>query len=86
MKKIVMGRKNYLFMGSHKGGQATAIIYSLIETCQHNGVDPLAYLADVLERIPTHLNKHIRELLPYHWKPRSMKPPLLPHLASSQGP
>lgn len=69
IKGIVLGRKNYLFMGSVRGGKAAAIIYSLIETCKQNGVDPVAYLADVLARIPTHPNKRIHELLPYHWKP-----------------
>ena len=54
-------------MGSEKGGEAAEVVYSLIETCKQNGVDPLAYLADVLQRIPTHLNKNIKELLPYNW-------------------
>lgn len=67
IKPVVIGRKNYMFMGSEKGGEAAAVIYSLIETCKQNGVDPLAYLADVLQRIPTHLNKNIKELLPYNW-------------------
>jgi transposase len=69
IKGVVLGRKNYMFMGSPRGGEAAAIIYSLIETCKQNDVDPLAYLADVLARIPTHPNKKIHELLPYHWKP-----------------
>ena len=69
IKGVVLGRKNYMFMGSVQGGSAAATIYSLIETCKQNGVDPLAYLADVLARIPTHPNKQIHELLPYHWKP-----------------
>jgi len=68
MKSIVLGRKNYMFMGSVRGGRAAAIIYSLIETCKQNDVDPVAYFADVLARIPTHPNKRIHELLPYHWK------------------
>ena len=67
IKPVVIGRKNYMFMGSEKGGHAASITYSLIETCKQNGVDPLAYLADVLQRIPTHLNKNIKELLPYNW-------------------
>ncbi len=58
-----------MFMGSVRGGKAAAIIYSLIETCKQNDVDPVAYLADVLARIPTHPNKRIHELLPYNWKP-----------------
>jgi len=69
IKGVVLGRKNYMFMGSVRGGTAAAIIYSLIETCKQNDVDPVAYLADVLSRIPTHPNKRIHELLPYNWKP-----------------
>ena len=69
IKGIVLGRKNYLFMGSSRGGAAAATIYSLIETCKQNDVDPLAYLADVLARTPAHPNKRICELLPYHGRP-----------------
>ncbi len=58
-----------MFMGSVTGGRAAAVIYSLIETCKQNNVDPVAYLVDVLARIPTHPNKRIHELLPYHWEP-----------------
>jgi len=73
IKGIVLGRKNYLFMGSARGGKAAAIVYSLIETCKQNGVDPVAYLADILARIPTHPNKRIHELLPYNWKPPQLQ-------------
>jgi len=69
IKPIVIGRKNYLFMGGPQGGWAAAIIYSLVETCLQNNVDPYHYLADVLERVGTHPNKKIKELLPYNWKP-----------------
>lgn len=74
IKPVVMGRKNYMLMRNVQGGgSAAAIIYSLIETCKQNNVDPLAYLADVLAKIPTHPNKLIHELLPYHWKsPQSL--------------
>jgi len=82
IKGIVLGRKNYLFMGSVRGGKAAAIIYSLIETCKQNGVDPVAYLADVLTRIPTHPNKRIHELLPYHWKPPESQGLGIPSLAT----
>ena len=75
-----MGRKNYLFMGGERGGYAAAIIYSLSETCKQNDIDPLTYFADILQRIPTHLNKHIKDLLPYHWTPhpknQTAQPPL----------
>jgi transposase len=73
IKGIVLGRKNYMFMGSVRGGKAAAIIYSLIETCKQNEVDPVAYFADVLARIPTHPNKRIHELLPYNWKPPQIR-------------
>ena len=69
IKPIVIGRKNFLFMGGPRGGWAAAIIFSLIETCRQNNVDPQAYLADVLERLPTHPNRLIKDLLPHHWKP-----------------
>ncbi|MBL8676202.1 MAG: transposase domain-containing protein [Alphaproteobacteria bacterium] len=44
-------------------------MYTLVETCKQNKVDPYHYLADVLERILTHPNSRIKELLPYNWKP-----------------
>ena len=68
MKTIVMGRKNHLFVGNEAGGKAAAIIYSLIETCRQNDVDPFLYLKDVLERVSTHPNSRIEELLPAEWK------------------
>ena len=64
----MIGRKNHLFVGSEQGGETAAIFYSVIETCRDNGVDPTLYLADILERIPTHPNKRIQELLPHRWK------------------
>lgn len=69
IKTIVLGRKNYLFAGSERGGEAAAILYSVLETCQQNGVDPQAYLADVLLKVHYHPNQRIDDLLPYHWKP-----------------
>lgn len=69
IKPVVIGRKNYLFMGGPKGGEAAAVLYTLVETCKRNKVDPYHYLADVLERLPTHPHKKIDELLPYNWQP-----------------
>ena len=69
IKPIVIGRKNYLFMGGPRGGEAAANLYSLIETCKANLVDPYHYLADILERIPTHPHKKIYDLLPQNWLP-----------------
>ena len=52
MRLIALGRKNYLFMGSASGGRAAAIAHTLIETATLNDIDPQAWLAWVLERIP----------------------------------
>jgi transposase len=63
---MALGRKNYLFAGSDEGGRRAAVMYTLIETCKLNGVDPYAYLADTLTRIVGgHLARAIDELLPW---------------------
>ena len=59
-------RKNYLFQGSDAGGERAAAIYSLVETAKLNGLDPYAYLRDVLARIAEHPINRIEELLPWH--------------------
>lgn len=69
IRPIALGRKNYLFVGNNKGGRAAAIIYSLIETCKMHNINTAEYLKDVLNRISTHPNTKIDELLPYNWKP-----------------
>ncbi len=68
IKLAVMGRKNYLFAGSKGGGESIAILYSLIQTCELNRVNPEEYLADVMIKIQHHPNSRIQELLPHHWK------------------
>jgi len=65
-----LGRKNWLFAGSLKAAQRAAAIMSLIESAKLNGLEPQAYLTDVLRRLPTQLNSRIHELLPMHWKPQ----------------
>jgi transposase len=69
LRRVVTGRKNWLFCGSDVGGTRAAILYSVVATCKAHGIDPWAYLRDVLERIPTHPNRRRSELLPRHWKP-----------------
>ena len=61
----VLGRKNYLFVGSDAGGERAAGIYSLVQSAHLNGLDPEAYLCHVLERIATHPINRIDELLPW---------------------
>ena len=67
MRPIALGRKNYLFMGSEGGGKSAAIAYTLIETAKLNGVDPQAWLTDVLDRIADHKITRIDELLPWRY-------------------
>jgi hypothetical protein len=69
MRAIALGRKNYLFVGSEAGGKAAAIAYTLIETAKLNGVDPQAWLADTLARLPDHKITKVDELLPWRWRP-----------------
>ena len=66
VRGIGIGKKNYLFFGSDSGGERAAIIYSLIETCKLNHIDPQRYLHYVLERIAEHPINRIEELLPWN--------------------
>ena len=67
IRGIALGRKNYLFAGSDAGGERAAAIYSLIETAKLNGLDPEAYLRDILNCIADHKVNRIAELLPWNW-------------------
>jgi transposase len=68
LRGIAVGRRNWTFAGSDRGGERAAAIYTLIETAKLNGVDPQAWLADVLARLPDHPAKRITDLLPWNWK------------------
>ena len=68
---MVLGRKNYLFMGSQAGGKAAAIAYTLIETAKMNGVDPQAWLIHVVDTIADHPASQINDLMPWNFKPAS---------------
>ena len=70
MRPIGIGRKNWLFAGSDAGGETLARAMTLIETAKLSGLDPQAYLADVLDRINDHMNNKLHELLPWNWKLR----------------
>ncbi len=61
--------KNFLFVGDEDSGEHRAGLYSLVATCEANGADPIAYLADVLLRIDTHPASRIDDLLPHKWSP-----------------
>ena len=68
LRGIAIGRRNWTFCGSDAGGHRAAAIYTLIETAKLNDVDPQAWLADVLARLPDHPAKRLDELLPWNWK------------------
>ena len=68
LRGIALGRKSWLFAGSDRGGQRAAFMYSLIVTAKLNDVDPQAWLADVLARIPDLPQSRLAELLPWNWQ------------------
>ena len=69
LRAVVLGRKNYLFAGSDSGGERASAIYSLIGTAKLNGLDPEAYLRNVLTRIADHPVNRIQDLLPWNLSP-----------------
>ena len=71
---VSIGRKNWLFAGADAGGETLADAMTLIETAKLAGLDPEAYLADVLARINDHLITRLDELLPWNWTPLVPEP------------
>jgi transposase len=69
LRTIALGRKNYLFVGNDEAGINLAGLFSLLATCEANGINPEQYLADVLPRLASHPNARLDELLPHRWKP-----------------
>lgn len=67
LRCVAVGRRNWTFAGSDEGGRRAAALYTLIETAKLNDIDPHAWLADVLARLPDHPAKRINEFLPWNW-------------------
>ncbi|HEX6705290.1 MAG TPA: IS66 family transposase [Albitalea sp.] len=78
IRPIALGRSNWLFAGSLRAGQRAAAIMSLVHSARLNGLDPYAYLSDVLERLPTQPASRIDELLPHRW---GLVAPVIPDIA-----
>jgi transposase len=68
LRPVAVGRNNWLFLGSDRGGRTAAILMGLCASCKRSGVEPWAYLRDVLERISTHPARGIEDLLPDRWQ------------------
>ena len=68
IRKLTLGRKNWLFFGSENGGKMGSVFYSLIQTCRNLKINPQEYLDDVLRKLPVTAEKEYKTLLPHHWK------------------
>ena len=69
IRPAALGRKHWLFCGSDVGGERAAAFYTLVRTARLNGVEPEAWLADVIARIGSHSINRLAELLPWNWQP-----------------
>jgi hypothetical protein len=69
IRPVALGRKNYLFAGSHSGARRAAMVCSLLGSCKLQNINPYEYLLDVLQRLPEQPINRLAELLPPLWKP-----------------
>jgi transposase len=67
IRPTAIGKKNWLFIGEAEAGQRSAILYTIIESCRARGLDPWAYLRDVLTRLPTMTNRQVKDITPKAW-------------------
>ena len=65
----IWGWSGAYFAGNHEAAQRAAVVYSILATCKARQINPLAYLADVLDKLPARTVNHIDDLLPWNWKP-----------------
>jgi transposase len=72
IRPTAIGKKNWLFFGEAHAGERSAIIYTVIESCRRRGIDPHAYLRDVLARLPTLTNWQIKDVTPEAWSKHQM--------------
>ncbi|SDA97259.1 IS66 C-terminal element, partial [Algoriphagus alkaliphilus] len=68
VRPLAIGRKNYLFAGSHNAAEMTAAMYSFMASCKKNNLNEFDWLKDVFERIQSHKQKNLYQLLPSNWK------------------
>ena len=73
IRPTAIGKKNWLFIGEAEAGERSAILYTVIENCRRRGIDPYAYLRDVLNRLPRMTNWQIPRVTPSAWKPAPLQ-------------
>ncbi len=76
IRPLAIGRKNWLFVGNEEGGEASAVILSLVQTCRGLSINPREYLEDVMRRLMGYPINKLHELLPDQWLKSGNKPPL----------
>jgi len=69
LRRVALGRKNFLFVGSEDAGHDLAVLYTLVASCEKHGVNPIDYVTDVLTRVQSHPARDVLDLLPHRWKP-----------------
>jgi hypothetical protein len=67
IRPTALGKKNWLFLGDADAGHRSAILYTIIESCRARGLDPYAYLRDVLTRLPSMTNWQVKQVTPEAW-------------------
>ena len=77
MKRVVLNRKNSLFVGNQRGGETAAVLSSITSTCRRHGVDPQRYLTQLLANLPGTPTSRVDEWLPDQWKTRPPDHPML---------
>ena len=77
IRGIALGRRNFLFCGSHDGAQRSAMLYSFMGTCKLLGINPMVWMVDVLKKINKHPGAEIQDLLPHRWKKLQENEPVL---------
>ena len=77
IRGIALGRKNFMFCGSHDGAQRSAMLYSFMGTCKLLGINPMVWMVDVLKKINKQPEEQIQNLLPHRWKKLQENEPVL---------
>jgi hypothetical protein len=76
MKRVAIGRKNWLFAGNDRAGETTALLYSLIASAERHGLDPQRYLTSIFAKLPFTPAEELDQFLPDVWKREEMAEPM----------